>query len=80
MLNKVGIGRRAEKISFLLNFSGSHDWTASLPLDTAHLDKNTDVKSFRTKIIFSREKWNKGIILETSKLYKMKRLIIEVLL
>ena len=30
---------KAEKISFLLNFSGSHDWNASLPSDTAHYDE-----------------------------------------
>lgn len=38
-LNKVSIGRRAEKISFLLNFSGSRDWTVSLSLDTTHFDE-----------------------------------------
>lgn len=39
LLNKASSARRAEKISFLLNFSGLHDWTASLPPDTAHSDE-----------------------------------------
>lgn len=39
LLNMLSNSRRVEKIRFLINFSGWHEWTASLFLDTPHFDR-----------------------------------------